>query len=177
MVYYVRKLSKPANLYKIKESSDISLVPADFLGQEMRTQKNTLSVWRCESIDEVGMRDAIKAALFVSTGIEATQFIILDSDMLDEAGIKVVDVTGRTAYKGLNDLHSDLCELTFEKIGVLLNLYHRTSLIEGRIPKIEKAEFQQIALEAYNGDFLDEDVMDEKLQKAIHKVVEKWKAS
>lgn len=177
MVYYVRKLSKPANLYKIKESSDISQIPADFLGQEMRTQGNTLSVWRCGSIDEVGMSDAIKAALFVSTGIEATQFLILDSDMLSEAGIEVKDVTGKTAYKGLNELHSDLCELTYEKIGVLLNLYHRTSLIEGRMPKIEKAEFQKIALEAYNTDCLDEDEMNEKLLKAIHKVVEKSKVS
>lgn len=176
-MFYIRKLSKPPNLQKIQLASDPANVPADFIGQEMRTSQNTLSVWRCESLDEEGRRDAIKAALFASSEISATQFIVLDSDMLAAAGIKTCDNAGKTAYKGLDHLHTDLCELTYEQIGKLLALYHETSRLAGRIPKIEKKEFQQIVLEAYESDCLDENAMNDHLQKAIQKLVLKSKAS
>lgn len=176
-MYYVRKMSKPPNLYKIKETADISAIPADFLGQEMRTAGNTLSVWRCESTDECGRFDAIKAALFASSEIAATQFLILDSEMLEAAGIRTKDIEGKTAYKGLSGLHVDLCDLTYEKVGVLLNLYHETSKMEDRIPKIEKEDFQKLALDAYKNDRLDEASMNEQLKKAIQKLVNKSKTS
>ena len=176
-MFYVRKLSKPPNLQKIQAASNPSDIPADFLGQEMRTSQNTLSVWRCESLDEAGIHDAITAALFASSEIAATQFIILDSEMLEAAGIQTHDNAGRTAYKGLNHLHTDLCELTYEKIGKLLALYHETSSLKDRIPKVEKKEFQQIALDAYKSDCLDEDAMNDHLQTAIKKLINNAKVS
>lgn len=176
-MFYVRKLAKPPNLQKIQTTTEITIVPADFVGQEMRTSQNTLSVWRCESLDEAGRHDAIVAALFASSEIVATQFIILDSEMLEAAGIKTCDSEGITAYKGLNHLHTDLCELTYEKIGKLLSLYHEASCIKDRTPKIEKKEFQQIALDAYRSNCLDESIMQDHFQKAIQKLIANSEAS
>ena len=176
-MYYVRKLSKPPNLYKIQQASDVSLIPADFLGQEMRTSGNTLSVWRCESLNTEDSMNAIKAALFASSEITATQFIILDSEMLEAAGIKTNDVLGKTSYIGLNELHTDLCDLTYEKIGILLNLYHQVSTSQDRIPKIEKKDFQRLALEAYSEGCLDENAMNDQFKKAMEKLLSKPKAS
>lgn len=172
-MYYVRKLSKTSNLQKIQNNPSPSIVPADFIGQELRTKENTLSVWRCESPDEEGRKDAIKAALFASSELSATQFIIFDSDMLEAAGIKTCDTVGKTGYKNLEHLHTDLCELTYEKLGRLLDLYYRTSHLKDRIPKIEKEEFKKIALEAYNSNCLDESKMDDHLRNEINKLVKK----
>lgn len=170
-MFYVRKLSKPPNLQIIQRGSNPQLIPADFIGQEMRTAQNTLSVWRCESLDKEGIQDAIKAALFSSSTISATQFLILDSDMLDQAGIKINDTRGKTSYKGLNHLHSDLCELTYEKIGILLQLYNEASQLEKRTPKVDKQVFQKIAIDAYHADCLDEDEMDEHFKNEIHRLI------
>ncbi len=65
-MFYIRKLSKPSNLQKVKSISNPAIIPADFIGQEMRTAQNTLSVWRCESLDQVEMRKAIIAAVNVN---------------------------------------------------------------------------------------------------------------
>ena len=172
-MYYVRKMSKPTNLYKIKEAKDIATVHADFLGQELRTSQNTLSVWRCENMDDVGYQNAIKAALFASSDIIATQLIVLDSEMLEAAGIKTEDVQGKTSYVGLNNLHTDLCELTYEKIGILLDLYRKTINLQDRIPKVEKKDFQDFVVDAHRNNLLDESGMDEKFKKAVGKLLDK----
>lgn len=176
-MYYVRKLSKPSNLQKVKTATDLGTIPADFIGQEMRTSDNTLSVWRCESIDKDGIADAIKAALFVSSDICATQFIILDSDMLNKAGIKICDTEGSTAYRGLNHLHTDLCELTYEKLGTLLDLYQKTSQLANRTPKIEKEQFQKIALNALQDNCLDESKLTDHFKKGLNRLADNSKLS
>ena len=166
-------MSKPTSLYKIKDAKDIATVPADFLGQELRTSQNTLSVWRCENMDDIGYQNAIKAALFASSDIIATQFIVLDSEMLKAAGIKTQDVEGKTSYAGLSELHTDLCELTYEKIGILLQIYQKASNLQGRIPKIEKKDFQDFVIEAHQNKLLDESGMDDKFRKAVGKLLDK----
>lgn len=174
-MYYVRKLSKPSNLFKIKQESECANVPADFIGQELRTCDNTLSVWRCNSLDDEETNKAIKAAIFASSKIAATQFIILDSEMLKEAQIKICDNEGKTAYKGLNYLHTDLCDLNYEKIGTLLTLYHKTSELVNRTPKIEKRDFQKIVMEAYENGCIDGNSIDSHLQSDIQRLLDKEK--
>lgn len=173
-MYYVRKLSKPSSLFKITHLQKIGDLDADFLGQEMRTSGNTLSVWRSETLEKADLYKAIKAALLSSTQINASQFIIIDSDALAEAKIATDDhELGKTAYKGLEHLHTNLCELTYEKIGVLLKLYKDVCGLKERTPKIEKKEFKDIIHEANALNVLDISVLEEHMQKEITQLLSK----
>lgn len=177
-MYYVRKLSKPSSLYKIQTLEDIKTIYADFLGQDMRTTENTLSVWRSETLNPSDLDNAIKAALLTSSQVNATQFIILDSEELASANIITSnEKPGTTAYKGLENLHTDLCGLTYEKIGALLQLYKKVSANPERTPKIEKKRFKEIIVEANSLGVLDATVLQEHMQKEIAKVLNSSKAS
>lgn len=50
-MYYIRKLSKPNTVNKLKYMPNIGNTPADLLKQEWPTKGNTLSFWKCESLD------------------------------------------------------------------------------------------------------------------------------
>ena len=144
----------------------------------MRTTENTLSVWRSETLNPSDLDNAIKAALLTSSQVNATQFIILDSEELQKANILTSDEKpGKTAYKGLENLHTDLCELTYEKIGTLLQLYQDVSNKPERTPKIEKPKFKEIIVEANDLGVLDTSVLQDHMQREIDKILKKSAAS
>jgi hypothetical protein len=156
----------------LQTQEDIQTICADFLGQDMRTTNNTLSVWRSETLNPSDLDNAIKAALLTCSQVNATQFIILDSEALSRADISTSDEQpGKTAYKGLENLHTDLCELTYEKIGTLLQLYQDASSQSDRIPKIEKKRFKEIIVEAHSLGALDISVLQDHMQKEVAKVI------
>ena len=106
-MYYVRKLSKTSSLYKIKELDDVKNLCSDFLGQEMLTSENTLSVWRSATLEGEDLNDAITAALLASSQVTTSQFLIIDSDALRDADIQTDDSQlGKTAYIGFEKTHN-----------------------------------------------------------------------
>ncbi|MEQ2521574.1 hypothetical protein WMO24_14225 [Ruthenibacterium sp. CLA-JM-H11] len=171
-MYYVRKLSKPSSLFKLRDTDNFRNIQADFLGQDLRTSSNTLSVWRSESLDKKDIDKAINAALLASSQVNASQFLIIDSDALEWAGIRTDDTEpGITAYSGLEGLHTNLCDLTYEKIGNLLQVYCKVCEDSQRTPKIDKERFKQIIIMANNENCLNVGVLQEHMQKEIQKVL------
>lgn len=172
-MYYVRRLSKTSNLSKIRTMKSVQTMSADILGQEMKTTGNTLSVWRFSTLDSEEMNDALKAAVLTGTDIVKTQFIILDSDSLTEAGISTDDnQLGKTGYIGLEDTHTNLCDLTYEKIGILLSLYQKAIQDSKRTPVIEKEDMKKIILELQQNDKLNIQAVPEHLGEKISKLLE-----
>lgn len=171
-MYYVRKLSRPTSLYKLKALDDIKNLCADFLGQDLRTSENTLSVWRSETLEESDLSKAINAALLASSQVNASQFLIIDSEALADADIRTDDSQlGKTAYVGLENLHTNLCDLTYEKIGRLLQIYCNICNDAQRTPKVEKSKFKGIIIEANRLGKLDATVLQEHMQKEIQNVL------
>ena len=169
---YVRKLSKTSSLYKIKELDDVKNLCSDFLGQEMRTSENTLSVWRSATLEGEDLNDAITAALLASSQVTTSQFLIIDSDALRDADIQTDDSQlGKTAYIGFENLHTNLCDLTYEKIGRLLQIYLRACNDESRTPKIEKDVFKKIILETNAKGVLNFTELQEHMQKAVQQII------
>lgn len=171
-MYYVRKLSKPSSLYKLKTLDDVKNLSADFLGQDLRTTENTLSVWRSETLEAGDLNQAINAALLASSQVNASQFLVIDSEALANVGIRTDDSQpGKTAYIGLEPLHTNLCDLTYEKIGQLLQIYCDICNDMQRTPKIEKARFKEIIIEADNQGKLNMAILSDHMKKEIQKVL------
>lgn len=171
-MYYIRKLSKPSSLFKLQALNNFQNTHADFLGQDLRTTANTLSVWRSESLDQKDISKAINAALLSSSQVNASQFIILDSDSLAQAGIGTDDSEpGKTAYSGLEGLHTNLCDLTYDKIGKLLQIYCGICKDTQRTPKIEKGQFKEIIITANEKGCLNMTALQEHMLKEVQQIL------
>lgn len=85
-MFYVRKLSKKSNLYKIRDVS-LEKVEADVLKQELGTSRNTLSFWKCDDMSHLA--DTMKAIILSTTSIETSQFIIVDDELLNKYEISI----------------------------------------------------------------------------------------
>ena len=173
-MYYVRKLSRPASLFKLRDlDNNFQNLQADFLGQDLRTSANTLSVWRSESLNQEDINRAINAALLASSQVNTSQFLIIDSDALKQAGIRTDDTQpGKTGYSGLEGLHTNLCDLTYEKIGRILQIYCKCCKDEQRTPKIDKKQFKQIIIRANEEQRLNMEALQEHMQKEIQQILD-----
>ncbi len=162
-MYYIRKLSKRANLYKIKSAETNKKVPADVLKQELGTTQNTLSFWKCSDLNDTW--DTMKAILLSTTSIETSQFIILDDELLEKYEIETDDSEeGTTGYKGFGNLHVNLCNLSYEKIGSVLDMIKEVAIEECRIPELKKEQVKQAIGEVMRAGLLNqEDVRPELL--------------
>lgn len=165
---YIRKLSKKANLYKIKSAETNSIIDADVLKQEFGTSQNTLSFWKCDDLGST--QDAMKAILLSTTSINTSQFIIVDDQLLNKYDIKVsYKDKGVTAYKGFEDLHVNFCELTYEKIGLLLDLFKEISKKEEFTPELKKQEVKNYIIEARDSGLINEESLQPDLQRDIER--------
>lgn len=172
-MYYIRKLSSTSSLYKLRDPKCTGDICADFLGQDMRTSNDTLSVWRSSTLNEKDVEPAICAALLSSSGIRATQFLIIDSDSLKEFGICTDDSEpGVTAFKGSESLHTNLCDLTYDKIGRLIQIFRSACTDTDRTPKIQKDQFKKIIIDIDKRGQLDLDKLEEHMKKEVQKVLD-----
>ena len=167
-MYYIRKLSKPNTVNKLKYMPNIGNTPADLLKQEWPTKGNTLSFWKCESLDNIV--DTIKAILLSTTGIEKSRFIILDDDMLDKYSIeRDFSKKGKTGYLGFEELHVDFCNLTYEKIGGIIMLTKESLSMEKRVVDLSIDTVKEYIKEVCDAKLINIEEINEDLLKDIKK--------
>lgn len=167
-MFYIRKLSKKSNLFKIKSAETNATIAADVLKQELGTSGNTLSFWKCDSLDTT--KDAIKAILLSTTSIETSQFIIVDDELLNKYQIETDDTNeGITGYKGYENLHVDFCNLTYEKIGFILNMIKEAAEETNRTPELKKEDVKKYIIEVKKAGLLNQKNMRPELLSAVDK--------
>ncbi|MEG1142832.1 MAG: hypothetical protein RSE41_10400 [Clostridia bacterium] len=174
-MYYARKLSKNTTIEKLKAKNidEIHLIEADILKQELSTTGNTLSFWRVECLEEKD--DALKAILLSTTSIIKTQFILVKKEIFDKYGLKFNDNKGQTGYKGFDVLHSDMINLNYMKIELVLKAFKEAIEDEKAIPKYEKGKVKELIKEVVESNLLDEEQLNENLKDSIEDMLEKCK--
>ncbi|WP_406043184.1 hypothetical protein [Succinimonas sp.] len=167
-MYYIRKLSKPNTVNKLRNMANIEDAPADLLKQEWPTTGNTLSFWKCESLDNTA--DTIKAIILSATGIEKSRFIIFDDDMLDEYGIKRdFSEEGKTGYKGFEGLHVNFCELTYGKIGSVISMTKEALGKENMVIDLSRDAVKEHIKEVCDAGLINTEQIHESLLADIRK--------
>lgn len=158
-MYYIRKLSKESDIERLLMQNLPDDIPADFISQNMRTHSNTLSVWRTPTLDQDSdeYKDAIRAALLAGTDFnKKSQFLIISDNDLAEYDIRIDDSEiGETGYKGHGNLHSNICQLTFKKLGDLIRVFSQSSQQPERRPVISKAGNIAIISELLQQELID----------------------
>jgi hypothetical protein len=161
-------LSSPANLYKLKTIDDVALIEADILKQELGTTQNTLSFWKCHSLDHI--KNTMKAILLSTSAIKKAQFIVIEDSITKENGLTMDDSEkGKTGYKGYEDLHVNMVDLTYEKIGSVLAVLHEAVKNEEYTPKLNRDQVKEYIVEVKNAGLLDDTALNPDLKKDIEK--------
>jgi len=139
-------------------------IPADAITNCLRTQQNNLSVWRIKSEDEIE-----NAVLAISSGqqyLETFDIVILDSEYLEQKGIKFMVTEGQTAAKMPKDMHFHMVDLTYEKLGIVA--YHIVEKFkEKKVLRYTKKNLKDILNNAINEKRLDFNELSENIKNKL----------
>lgn len=165
-MYYVRKLSNVPNLEKIRNSDNVGDLAADIVKQELGTTGNTLSFWKCDDLDN--LCDTIKAILLSTTGIKTAQFFIVSDSVIEKYGFIMDDSQpGSTGYKGFEKLHTNMIELTYSKLGLILQMLQEVFKDPENTPKLDKGKVKSYIREVKKAGLLNDNALQEQLKKEI----------
>lgn len=158
----IRKINK-SKWYQIdiKNDNDVS---ADAITNCLKTTKNTLSVWSIENENDI--EKAILAIASNLDHIETIDVVILNDEKLQEFGIKIITSMGNTPIESLKEIHRDLSELTFSKLGHIKD--HIVERIRNdKIKRFTKGDLKKLLKKAIEKGFLELDDLNESVRSKI----------
>ena len=125
MAYLVRKLNKRENVDVIGNTEDIENMFADAAIAEFRSKNGTLSTWKIDSVDKLD--EAVLAIVVTSSKIERMDFIVIDTDYLDEQHLEYSQTYAgqKIAVPDLQDTHYDIINVTIPRLINCTCVYRR----------------------------------------------------
>lgn len=95
---------------------------------------------------------------------------MINDEILDNYGIER-DYTekGITGYKGYENLHVNLCNLNYEKIGLILNIFKDISTNKQYTPELKKDDVKKYIIEVKKDGLLNEESINPSLKRDIDK--------
>ena len=158
----IRKINKSKWFQiDIKNDDDVS---ADAITNCLKTTKNTLSVWSIEIEEDI--ETAILAIASNLDHIETIDVVILNDEKLQEYGIKIITSMGNTPIDSLKEIHRDLAELTFSKLGQIKD--HIVERIRNdKIKRFTKRDLKKILKNAIEKGFLELDDLNDSVRNKI----------
>lgn len=114
MAYYVRKIAR-AKWALLEQDAEniIENYKADTIANDMKTQGNTLSLWRVESMDKKDIDPVIVINSLLGDTISKIDLIFIPEDMIRDFALKQKD--GNTVVSKYCNLHYDIVSLTVKK--------------------------------------------------------------
>ena len=125
MAYLVRKLNKRENVDVIGNTEDIENMFADAATAEFRSKNGTLSTWKIDSVDKLD--EAVLAIVVTSSKIERMDFIVIDTDYLDEQHLEYSQTYAgqKIAVPDLQNTHYDIINVTIPRLIKCTCVYRR----------------------------------------------------
>jgi len=163
MALLVRKISRgkwPDN------PCSINCLQADAIS-DLRTQGNTLSVWRVENLNEIDEAVLALAASSKTERIETITIVWEDEEVFLKKGITVNDtVEGDTVVTDLRPKHRDLSDLSYDSLGVISEII-MNSLNSSNTKRIPRQDVKKILVNAYKNDRISEEICTESLNSEL----------
>lgn len=162
MSLLVRKINKAKWLQvDISETDDIS---ADALTNCLKTTKNTLSVWKIES--EEDLEQAVLALVANQDHLDTIDVVILLEKSLNEYNLNIVASPGETPVESLIEAHRDIADLTFSKMGSIKD--HIVERIRNNhIKRFTVGALKKLIKKAIEEEFLKKEDLKEAIQRKI----------
>lgn len=166
----VRKISKskwPAEEILADKSDEeiLPLLKADALTSCLRTSKDELSLWTVEDTTEEEIEKAILALITNSRleRLDRIQVVYFDEDKVKEAGLTLKRSLGDTVVTTYANLHQDMVDLNYEKMGVVSSLI-TSALRDKRIKVYNEKKLAEILKKAIESGLLEQKKLHMSLQ-------------
>lgn len=107
---------------------------------DLRTQKNTLSVWY--SSTPVEENDAIVAMCLNRSSLDKFVYVVFDEEELDKYNISYELVVGRSEdiiKEGILNQHRDLTNIDYNQMGIIAGIIHDKVISNRAVTKSKKA--------------------------------------
>ena len=102
------------NVERGLEEGEIS---ADAVTGDLRTEKDTLSFWRCGAGANGDIEDAALAIAAAGERLDKLDIVWLADNELQADGHTLKDTDGRTPVTDLSEMHVDICKLDYVRLG------------------------------------------------------------
>ena len=124
---YIRKINGINNWIPSKiQLYDGSFSTGDILYKELRTTKNTLSIWSFSNEQE--LNDALVAIALNRDNIQKLSYMILDDEEIEQLGVPVEPEQGIAdglLDNGILNRHHNLCQIDFWRLGYISEYFIR----------------------------------------------------
>lgn len=141
-------------------------VNADAITQCLKTDKNTLSVWKIDSLDDLGK--SILAMAAANDHLSKIDVVLLTEDQLRESNILIEETPGLTPCKDLVGSHRDLSQLNVKDLDAI------SSLIADQIRTNQVHSFSLGKLKIILGDAVNSGaVLLDELKESVKEKVAK----
>lgn len=150
MAYYVRKIAR-AKWALLEQDAEniIENYKADTIANDMKTQGNTLSLWRVESMDKKDIDPVIVINSLLGDTISKIDLIFIPEDMIRDFALKQKD--GNTVVSKDCNLHYDIVSLTVKKhILFAKDVVLKIFALEEARSKSDTADEQPSLIKRYN---------------------------
>ena len=143
-MFLVRKITRA----KWDSNSELSVgeISADAVTSDLRTQRNSLSFWRCRTETNGDVEDAALAIAAARDQVDTIDIIWLDEDEL-RTDDQLRNSEGRTPVTELVGLHVDVYRLDYVRLGQIARRIV-TALEEKRCLRITRARVKRLLAEA-----------------------------
>jgi hypothetical protein len=167
MAYLVRKIARG----KWSDFSSLEELSADVITADLRTQNNTLSVWKID--DESKLDDAILALATSKnvTEIDKMYVVIISEKSLSDMNFSIKNTEkGDTVVEELADTHRDVEGLKYPTLGkfatvILEQLQHEREILK------TKKDIENILKNAIYAKRLDTTKLSDKLREKISRLL------
>jgi hypothetical protein len=167
----VRKISKSKwpdeeVLDKQTDEAILPLLKADALTSCLRTSQDELSLWTVENKEEIE-----KAILALITNsrlerLDRIQVVYFDEDNVKQLGLTLKKSPGDTVISTYTNLHQDMIELNFEKMGKVSALI-TSALRDKRIKKYNEKKLTALLTRAIESGLVEQKKLHMLLQHKL----------
>ncbi len=169
----VRKISKSKwpdeeVLDKQTDEAILPLLKADALTSCLRTSQDELSLWTVENTNEEEIEKAILALITNSRleRLDRIQVVYFDEDNVKQLGLTLKKSPGDTVISTYTNLHQDMIELNFEKMGKVSALI-TSALRDKRIKKKKEKKLTALLTRAIESGLVEQKKLHMLLQHKL----------
>lgn len=170
MTIFVRKINKSKwpSEEDLESKNDAEILPmlkADALTSCLRTSQNELSLWAVKDATEEEIEKAILALITNSRleRLDRIQVVYFEENAINELGVNLKKSPGDTVISTYAELHQDMIELNYEKLGKV-NCLITSALRENKIKKYNEKYLTNILKKAIASGLVDQKKLHVSLQ-------------
>lgn len=167
MAFLVRKIARAK---WPEELCEIDSLEGDAIA-DLRTTKNTLSLWYIDEEKDLEIAALALAASSKSEKIDSFSVVWIPIDKLLERGFSIVSTEGDTIVKDLTDKHRDLNCITYGKLGDTADLILHELICEKHYKKYTKAQVKKFLVDAYSAERICKEKCHPSLLTEIEKAL------